>query len=157
MSVRQHVAHGLRDDAKGGDRCDVDRAPDRLGIDPDERSANALDGVVGDDDGRATKRQRGCIKQRVDGGSVTCIGHERRCAGIGGHHLEWLAPARRDHDAHSALARKGACEAGAKPGAGTNDQRAPVRRHGHAAPCEEARRTFCGNMACFASSSISAL
>jgi len=156
VSIRQHPAHGLLGDAKGGDRCDVDRARDRCGIDLDERSPNALARVVNDDVGRATKRQFGRIEQRVDGGSVTCIGHDRRCAGLGGNRFEWLAPARCDRDAHSALACKGSRQAGAETGTGANDQCAPVRQNGHAAP-SVARRAFCGNIACLAPSSISAL
>ena len=74
MPLGQHAAQGLLGDAKGGDRGDVDRARDSLGIDLDEGPANALAGVVDDDVGRATKRQRGRIKQRVDGCPVSCIG-----------------------------------------------------------------------------------
>ena len=56
MSLGQHAAHRLLGDAKGGDRGDIDRARDRLGVDLDERPANALAGVVDHDVGRAAKR-----------------------------------------------------------------------------------------------------
>ena len=50
------------------------------------------------------------MEQRVDVGPVACIGDERCCAGFGGNGIKGLATARRDRDAHSALAREGARE-----------------------------------------------
>lgn len=84
------------------------------------------------------------------------MGYKRHCAGFGGDRIERLAPASRNRDTHSALASKGAREACAKAGTGPNDQRAPVRHRRHAPPCD-LRRAFCENIACFASSSMSAL
>ena len=73
------------------------------------------------------------MEQRVDVGPVACIGDERCCAGFGGNGIKGLATARRDRDAHSALAREGARETRTEAGAGTDDQRAPIRRHSHTA------------------------
>lgn len=62
VPVGQHASHGMLGDSKGGNCCDVGRASDRLGIDLDERCANAMAGVVDDDVGRSAKRQRGSIE-----------------------------------------------------------------------------------------------
>ena len=121
MPLGQHETHGLLGDAKGGDRGDVDSSRDRLGVDVDEGPAHALAGVVDDNVGRAAKRQRSCLKQRADCRPIAYISYERRRAGLGGDYFKRLTPARRDRNAHSALTRESACEAGAEAGAGAYD------------------------------------
>ena len=156
MIFGQHALHGLLGDQKGTEGADLDGAFDVVGGEVDQRPPHPVAGVVDDDVGRPAGGIERPSNSAPTAAALLASATQRHCAGLGGDRLERLAPARRDRDPHAALPREGAREAGAKAGAGADDQRASVRSGGHAAPCAT-RRAFCGNIAFFASSSMSVL